>query len=196
MELRLATNADAAGIAEIYAPIVTSTPTSFEIDPPDETEITRRLHETMRIYPWLVCVEGGRVAGYAYGSRHRARAAYNWSVEVSAYVHPEFQRRGIGRGLYVSLFQILKAQGYCNAYAGITLPNAASVGLHEAAGFQPVGVYRNIGYKLGAWHDVGWWQLALQATREPNAPLSLEAVRNDSAWARILAAGMPHIQAK
>ena len=196
MELRVATSADAAGIAEIYAPIVMATPTSFEIEPPDEREMEHRLRETLRIYPWLVCVEGGRVAGYAYGSRHRARAAYHWSVEVSAYVHPEFQRRGIGRGLYVSLFEILKAQGFFNAYAGITLPNAASVGLHEAVGFQPVGVYRNIGYKLGAWHDVGWWQLALQPAREPSAPLSLDAVRHDPAWPRMLAAGAPHIREK
>src|SRR5579872_6635759 len=102
MEMRLATSADAEGIAEIYAPIVKATPTSFEIDAPDEREMGRRVSETLRVYPWLVCVARGRVAGYAYGSRHRARAAYDWSVEVSAYVHSEFRRMGIGRGLYVA----------------------------------------------------------------------------------------------
>ncbi len=187
MELRLACHRDAGGIAEIYGPIVTSTVISFELHPPDNEEIARRIDAILRAYPWLVCVDGGTVAGYAYGSRHRPRAGYDWSVEVSAYVHPNFQRRGIGRRLYQSLFGILKAQGYFNAYAGIALPNAASIGLHESLGFQPVGVYRKIGYKLGAWHDVGWWQLALQETmREPKPPLSLEAVQREAAWPHLL----------
>ena len=183
MELRLATRADAAGIAEIYRPIVASTPISFELEPPDEEEIARRIEAITRTYPWLVCVDGGRVAGYAYGSRHRARAAYDWSVEVSAYVHQEFRQRGIGRQLYQTLFRILRAQGYVNAYAGIALPNAASVALHESVGFEPVGVYRKIGYKLGAWHDVGWWQLALsEPASEPQPPLSLEAAQTLAVW--------------
>lgn len=183
MELRLATRADAAGIAEIYGPIVASTAISFETEPPREEEMARRVQETMRIYPWLVCIEGGRLAGYAYGSRHRARAAYDWSVEVSAYVHPDFRRRGIGGALYGSLFQFLKAQGFFHAYAGIALPNLGSVGLHESVGFEPVGIYRKIGYKLGAWHDVGWWQLALQeTTRDPRPPVRLEEMQVDPAW--------------
>ena len=194
MELRLASAADAPGIAEIYRPIVAATPISFEIDPPREEEIARRVCETLQTYPWLVCIAEGRVAGYASGSRHRARAAYGWSVEVSAYVHLDFRRRGIGQGLYRSLFEILKAQGYCNSYAGITPPNPASVGLHEAMGFQPVGVFRNIGYKLGAWHDVGWWQLALQVAKEPGRLLTLDEVQRDPAWARMLESGRAHIR--
>lgn len=194
MELRLATAADAGGVAEIYRPIVAATPISFEIDPPSEEEIARRICEALRTYPWLVCLVDGRVAGYAYGSRHRARAAYGWSVEVSAYVHPDFRRRGIGRGLYRSLFEVLKAQGYFNAYAGITLPNAGSVGLHEAMGFQRCGVFRKIGYKLGAWHDVGWWQLALQSAKEPAPLLNLDEVQRDPDWARMMRSGYAHLK--
>jgi phosphinothricin acetyltransferase len=150
----------------------------------------RRVLDTLKTYPWLACETGGRLAGYAYASRHRARAAYNWSVEVSAYVHHEFRRRGIGRGLYASLFEILKAQGYCRAYAGITLPNPGSVGLHESMGFEPVGVFRSIGHKMGVWHDVGWWQRALQeGVANPDTPLTLDAVRNHAAWPRMLAVG-------
>jgi len=114
-DIRLATLEDAAGIAEIYRPIVESTPISFEVEPPDAREFRRRIEETLPAHPWLVCDCAGRVAGYAYGSRHRARAAYQWSVDVSVYVHPDFRRRGIGQGLYASLFKILKAQGYFSA---------------------------------------------------------------------------------
>src|ERR1700680_936568 len=145
-EIRLATHSDAAGIAEIYRPIVVSTPISFETEPPDEREFQRRIEETQLAYPWLVYEHGGRIAGYAYASRHRARAAYEWSVDTSVYVHPDFHRCGIGRGLYLSLFQILMLQRYFNAYAGLTLPNPASVGLHESLGFKAIGVYRNVGH--------------------------------------------------
>jgi phosphinothricin acetyltransferase len=194
-DIRLATLADAAGIAEIYRPIVESTPISFEIEPPDAREFQRRIEETLQAHPWLVCEQDGRVAGYAYGSRHKPRAAYQWSVDTSVYVHADFRRRGIGQGLYASLFQILKAQGYFSAYAGVTLPNAGSVGLHESAGFTAIGVYRNVGYKLGAWHDVGWWELALQRYAPPaRAPGDLAEVQRDPAWPRMLSAGLAHIR--
>ena len=125
------------------------------------------------------------------GIFHRVRAAYQWSVDASAYVHPDFRRRGIGRALYVSLFEILRAQGYFNAYAGITLPNEESVGLHEALGFRAVVVYHSVGYKLGAWHDVGWWQLAIQpAVVRPEAPLSLAKVQEHAEWPTMVAAGV------
>ena len=189
--IRLVTHKDAAAIAEIYRPFVESTAISFETEPPDEREIKQRIDGILPAYPWLVCEQAGRLAGYAYASRHRARAAYQWSVDVSVYVHPEFQRRGIGRGLYVSLVQILRAQGFYNAYAGVSLPNAGSVGLHESIGFQPIGVYRNVGYKQGAWHDVGWWELALQPLpQEPRPPLSVGRVQRDPAWPGMLAAGL------
>jgi len=189
-DIRLVTHKDAAAIAAIYRPFVESTAISFEIEPPDELEIKKRIDAILPAYPWLVCEQAGRVAGYAYASRHRARAAYQWAVDVSVYVHPDFQRRGIGRALYVSLLHILRAQGFYNAYAGVSLPNAGSVGLHESVGFQPIGVYRNVGYKQGAWHDVGWWELALQPLpQEPRPPLSVERIQRDPAWAGMLAAG-------
>ncbi len=158
-ELRLATKDDAAEIAAIYRPVVAFTPISFETEPPDAREIEHRIQDTLPAYPWLVCDADGRVAGYAYATRHRTRAAYQWSVDTSVYVHQDWRRCGIGQALYTSLFRVLAAQGYFNAYAGITLPNAESVGLHESVGFQSVGVYRKVGYKFRVWHDVGWWQL-------------------------------------
>jgi L-amino acid N-acyltransferase YncA len=195
LDIRLVTGPDAAGIAEIYAPIVASTAISFEIEPPDERETRRRIEETLPRYPWLVCEQDGRVVGYAYATRHRTRAAYQWSVDMSVYVHPDLQRRGIGRGLYLSLIEILKAQGYFRAYAGIALPNPGSVGLHESVGFQSIGVYRNVGFKLGAWHDVGWWELVLQLCGpEPRAPLSVVEVQKDPSWPRMLAGGLEHLR--
>jgi len=167
--IRLASDRDAAAIADIYAPFVESSATSFETEPPPAEEIRRRVDHTTVAYPWLVCVFDDQVAGFAYATTHRVRAAYQWSVETSVYVHGSFRRAGVGRGLYTSLFAILAAQGFVNAYAGITLPNPSSVALHELMGFLPVGVYRGIGYKTGAWHDVGWWHLLLRAhLREPD----------------------------
>ena len=180
MILRLATENDAAGIAEIYDPIVRSTPISFEIEPPGEKEMARRIRETLPAYPWLVCEESGRLAGYAYAGRHKPRAAYQWAVETSVYIHPDFQRRGIGRGLYESLFRILGAQGYFTAYAGATMPNAGSARLHASCGFHVVGIYHNAGYKNGAWHDVIWWQRAIQpAMATPGPILSVDQLAID-----------------
>jgi L-amino acid N-acyltransferase YncA len=191
-KLRLATRNDVADIAEIYRPIVVSTSISFEIEPPDEQEIARRIEKTMTAYPWLVCEYRDRLAGYAYASSHRERAAYQWSVDVSVYVHSDFRRRGVGQALYSSLFRIVTAQGYFNAYAGITLPNAGSVGLHESVGFRPLGVYRNVGYKQGAWHDVGWWELALQpgTAAPPRPPLKLAEIQSSPSWQEMLASGL------
>jgi phosphinothricin acetyltransferase len=110
---------------------------------------------------WLVAERDGQVVGYAYGGRHRERAAYNWTAEVSAYVDRSTHRGGIGRELYTELFKQLKERGFRLLVAGITLPNDASVGIHEALGFEPVGVYKNVGFKNGEWWDVGWWQLDL-----------------------------------
>ncbi len=181
-------------MAEIYRPIVALTPISFEVDPPDQHEFERRIEKTVTGHPWLVCEYDGRATGYAYASRHRERSAYQWSVDTSEYVDSQFRRRGIGQALYTSLFRILIAQGYYNAYAGITLPNPGSVGLHEAVGFKPLCVYRNVGYKLGAWYDVGWWELALQPVNAmPPLPKSLSDLQSDYSWDNMLAAGLPSI---
>jgi len=176
--IRIATPADAAQVQAIYAPYV-ETPISFEQEPPGVEEMGRRIARLQDRYPWLVCEVEQAVVGYAYASPHRERAAYQWSVEVSVYVRVNQQRRGIGRTLYSSLFEILALQGYCNAYAGVTLPNPAGVGLHTSLGFQPVGVYSRVGYKCGAWHDVAWFSLDLDRRPDPPAPpRSVAAVLN------------------
>ncbi len=187
MEIRLAGAADAPAMSEIYAPIVVSTATSFEIDPPDAAEMRRRIEATLPNLPWLACQCDGRIAGYTYASPHKTRAAYKWSVDTSVYVHPTFHRRGIGTGLYKLLFEILAAQGYFNAYAGVTLPNPGSVGLHESLGFQPIGVYRRVGFKLGQWHDVGWWQRPLRSSDEiPGPTLTVRDLQSQPSWSRLL----------
>jgi phosphinothricin acetyltransferase len=154
-------NTDAAACAAIYAPYVRDTPISLEEEPPSANEIAERIEITTRTHPWLVAQDGDELIGYAYATRHRERACYRWATDVTVYVAPQRQRRGVGRALYQSLFEALAQQGYRMACAGITLPNQASVGLHESLGFRPVGVYENIGWKFDTWHDVGWWQLKL-----------------------------------
>jgi L-amino acid N-acyltransferase YncA len=177
--VRLAEVGDAAGVQAIYAPIVRDTAISFEVDPPSVEEMARRIASTLPRWPWLVCADDGEVLGYVYGGRHHERAAYRWSADVTAYMHERARRRGIGHALYSTLLALLALQGYHRAYAGITLPNEASVGLHESEGFTPVGVYSAAGYKLGAWHDVGWWQRSLRTpARSPAEPLSLSAARS------------------
>jgi len=188
--IRLAGVHDAQAIAGIYRPFVERTVISFETEPPTREEMEHRISETMASHPWLVCEIGEQVAGYAYATRHRARAAYQWSVDTSVYVGENHWRLGIGRALYASLFPILAVQGFCNAFAGIALPNPGSVGLHESVGFTPIGVYERVGYKLGAWRDVGWWQRPLTALETPpEQPLTLKAVQSRPDWASLLAIG-------
>lgn len=164
MTLRLATPDDAPDMATIYDPIVLHTPISFEVDPPGPDEMRRRITATLPLFPWLVATDpAGRVNGYVYASRHRERAAYQWSVDVTAYVREDSRGQGLASRLYTALFAELVALGYYQAFAGITLPNVASVRLHESVGFEALGVYRQVGFKLGAWRDVGWWQKTLRA---------------------------------
>ena len=172
--IRLAAQCDAAQIAAIYAPIVAGTWISFEEVPPDEGEMRRRIAALAYLFPFLCCERDGRVAGYAYATSHRERPAYRWSVDVSAYVHEDYRRGGVARSLYGELFTILSRQGYHNAFAGITLPNDASVGLHRSLGFVDVAQYRNVGYKCGAWRDTVWLQRELLALNgEPREPIPL-----------------------
>jgi phosphinothricin acetyltransferase len=152
---------DAAACAEIYAPYVESSPISFEEAPPGPAEMAARIEATQAAHPWLVAEEGGGVVAFAYSCPHRARAAYRWAVDVSVYVAAERRGHGHGRALYEALLALLRGQGVRTACAGITLPNEASVGLHEALGFEQVAHFRRIGWKQGAWRDVGWWQLQL-----------------------------------
>lgn len=186
MLLRPATADDAAAVAAIYAPYVLETAITFEIEPPSADEMRRRIEKSWAAHAWLVCVAGDVPLGYAYTSQHRERAAYRWGVDVAVYVRRDAQRRGIGRALYTALLPLAGAQGYAAAYGGIALPNASSVGLHEALGFTHVGTYRGVGYKLGAWHDVGWWECPL-APRAAAPPEPHPASDDDLATA--LAAG-------
>jgi phosphinothricin acetyltransferase len=196
MILRLAEPGDAAGILAIYEPIVRETATSFELEPPSVEEMRRRIASTLERRPWLVCEAEGAVAGYAYAAAHRERTAYQWSTETSVYVHPDHRRRGIACGLYTALLAALRAQGFANALAGITLPNPASVGFHEACGFRRVGVYHAVGHKLGAWHDVAWLELWLRADRgEPVAPPCPTAeLMLKPAWHEPLQAGLSRLR--
>ena len=193
--IRLATEADAEAIQAIYAPYVRVTAISFELEPPDVAEMRTRISKTLALFPWLVCENSeGQVVGYAYASRHRDRAAYQWSVDAAVYVDLRTHRTGVGRGLYTSLFALLRLQGFYNVYAGIALPNEASVGLHKAVGFQPVGVYHGVGYKLGKWHDVSWWSLTLQPSAvEPAAPRPITEISGSPAGQSALDAGLPLI---
>jgi phosphinothricin acetyltransferase len=159
---------DAAACAAIYTPYVRDTPISLEEEPPTAPEMAERIETTTQTHPWLVAEDKTDLIGYAYATRHRERACYRWATDVTVYVAPQSQRKGVGRALYQDLFNALAHQGFRIACAGITLPNQASVGLHEALGFQPVGVYRNIGWKFGAWYDVGWWQLELGGEDPPD----------------------------
>jgi L-amino acid N-acyltransferase YncA len=185
--IRLATEADAEQIQAIYGPVVSNTTISFETKPPTMAEMRQRISTVLEHYPWLVYEQQGQVLGYVYAGKHHARLAYQWSVDVSVYIHADARRLGLGRKLYTILFKLLRLQGFYNAYAGIALPNPGSVGLHEALGFTPIGVYREVGYKLGAWRDVGYWHLALQPKAVPPAPLlSLKEAQASKAWAEIM----------
>ncbi len=158
---------DAHDIARIYSAYVTGSVASFEEDPPTAEVVEERMLAEPRL-PWLVAVAGYQLLGYCYASRHRARAAYRWSVDVSVYLDDGRRGHGLGRALYARLLPEVRTLGYVCAYAGIALPNEASVRLHERLGFTSVGVFRHVGFKHGKWHDVGWWQLTL--TDPPAAP--------------------------
>ena len=183
---------DAPRIAAIYAPNVTDNVISFEVEPPGAAEMVRRITDVTETHPWLVCERAGEVVGYVYANGHLARAAYQWSVNVTVYVDARQHRSGVGRALYTSLFALLRLQGFYNAYAGIILPNSGSVGLHEALDFRSIGVYRQVGYKFGAWHDVGWWGLDLQekSVTRPSSPLSSAELRAQSAYQATLQSGL------
>ena len=195
--IRLSTRGDAAAIAAIYAPYCESTPVSFEYEAPSAEEMARRIEGLTARFPWLVLDDGRTIAGYAYASPHRERAAYGWSVDAAVYVSRDYHRCGVGRALYTTLFALLRLQGYFKAYAGITLPNPASVGLHEAVGFEPVGIYRGVGYKHGAWHDVGWYQLELQPERaNPPPPAPTNACAMTEEWFEGVTRGLRHYRAR
>ena len=169
--VRAATPHDAAAMQAIYAPIVAQTAVSFELNPPSIDDFAERIRTTTRDLPWLAAESERAIVGYAYSSPHRARAAYQWSVDTSVYVQHDWRGRGVATELYHALVNELRKLGYVSAYAGIALPNDASVRLHEKTGFVAVGRFPTVGFKHDSWHDVGWWHLLLQPPpRSPDAP--------------------------
>lgn len=188
--IRLASPDDADALRAIYAPYVEDTPISFEYDPPTAAEMGRRVESTVDAWPWLVCVADGEVVGYAYAGQFSGRTAYRWTVEVSAYVRGDHRGRGVGRALYESLFCVLRRQGFVEAYAGITLPNEASVGFHESMGFVHHTTFPAVGYKFGVWLDVGWWRRPLrERPDDPDPPRSIAEARAEPWWDEAMAAG-------
>jgi phosphinothricin acetyltransferase len=171
-QIRSARRADAAAIRDIYAPFVESTAVTFETEVPSLDAFEDAVNDPL--YPWLVFVRDGEVTGYAKGSRFHERAAYSWSVEVTVYLAERARGSGAGKQLITSLLELLLDQGYANAFAGIALPNPASVGLFESLGFEKCALHRRVGYKLGKWHDVGWWQKALGPY--PDQPPTVPAI--------------------
>jgi L-amino acid N-acyltransferase YncA len=163
---------DARACAEIYAPYVTDSVISFEERAPSAEELAGRMRAA---YVWLIATEGERAIGYAYGTRHQQRAAYRWAADVSVYIHAAHHRAGVGRALYRVLFERLTAAGLWTLCAGITQPNDASNALHRAMGFEPVGSFRRIGWKRGAWQDVLWLELDLHPgdDGQPDAELAI-----------------------
>jgi phosphinothricin acetyltransferase len=167
---------DAAACLDIYAPFVRDTWVTFEEQVPTVEEFRGRMVSYMATHPWLVFEADGRVVGYTYATKLRPRAAYRWTAEVTIFLASSHRHAGIGRRLYRELMERLRRQGFHVACAGIALPNDASVGLHRAMGFEPVGVYKRVGWKAGAWRDVGWWQLELQPATEIQPPEPLSAI--------------------
>jgi L-amino acid N-acyltransferase YncA len=186
--IRLITEQDAAEVLGIYEPNVRDTVISFEYEIPSLDEYLQRIRTNTMDYPWLLCLEANKIIGFAYGSRHRYRTAYQWSPESTVYLLPEAQGKGIGRLLYEVLFDLLRLQGYFNVYAGVVLPNQKSVAFHRALGFDEIGTFKKVGYKLGNWHDTLWFQLHLRDhIPDPPAPMKLNEVVEDARFQNILA---------
>jgi L-amino acid N-acyltransferase YncA len=195
--LRLARETDAEALLRIYAPYVRDTAISFEVEPPTPEEFRGRIRTNLAHAPWLVCESDGELVGYAYAGRFHARAAYQWTAEVTVYVRSDNHRRRIGEGLYAALLDGLRAQGFRTAVGVIALPNPASVGFHERLGFRPAGVLGSVGFKHGRWHDIGWWALALgDYTAAPPAPRPLHDLVQSPEWQRMLARGAAIVRSR
>jgi len=171
MKVRRANCSDAPFIAETYRPFVAESWASFEQKVPDADEIAARIDTAGALYPWLIAEQDGRAMAYAYASPHRSRAAYVSSVDTTIYCAEGMRGKGVGKGLYEALIELLTKQHYVMAFAGIALPNAASIALHQSVGFELIGTYPNVGYKHGAWRDTQWWGRPLAKPQDPPAQI-------------------------
>lgn len=187
VSIRLATPKDGAAILEIYKWYIENTAITFETEVPSVEAFEQRIENTLTRFPWLVCEIDGVVAGYAYASKHRERAAYQWSADLSVYVNEKYHRRHIAKALYTVLEHILKLQGYYTAFAGVTTPNPKSEAFHTAYGFEAIGVFENVGYKLGQWRGVKWFRYVITGYgEEPVAPKAFPEVKDTAVFERIL----------
>lgn len=164
--IRLAQKEDVQQMLNIYAPFILNSGITQETEIPSTEDFAGRISSTLAERPWLVCEINNEIAGYAYAGKHRERKGYQWCTESSVYVNPQFYRYGVANVLYTALFEILKLQGYVNVYAVITLPNERSVAFHENFGFRYLTTYKKIGFKLGQWHDIGWWELQVNPSMQ------------------------------
>lgn len=177
--LRFINTFDAEEVLTIYAYYVKNTAITFETELPSVEEFTKRISEVSKNYPWLVALQDGKIVAYAFAKMHRPTGAYLWSPEVTIYVANDFQGKGIGKSLYEALFAILKLQGFHSVFAGIVLPNLKSIALHQSLGFEEIGVFKNIGFKLGKWHSSQWMQKSLgQDQQVPSNPISISELMN------------------
>ncbi|MGD8278572.1 MAG: GNAT family N-acetyltransferase [Gemmatimonadota bacterium] len=186
IEIRLGRESDAESCLEIYRPLVETTAVSFELEPPDEDGMRARIARTLRTHPWLVAEMGGTVEGYAYAGTFRHRPAYSWTCETTVYVRERSRGRGVGRALYAPLLACLDVQGFRTQVAVITRPNPASIALHRSLGFTRVGVFHDVGWKLGRWHDTEW--LERRRGGGPPGPIRVAAeLAGTAEWAAALA---------
>lgn len=192
--IRMACESDAENLWEIYKPYVMNTYVTFETEIPALSVFRSRMEEILQTLPWLVCEYGKRIAGYAYATDHRSRKAYQWTKELSVYIHNDFKRKGIATALYTSLLQLLKIQGVKNCLAGIALPNVASIRFHEKLGFRKVGVYHRIGYKLDDYRDVGWWELFVgQENEAPGGILPVNSIQGSDEFNLAISMGLEYL---
>ncbi len=186
--IRIATLDDAEAILAIYTPYITNSIVTAEEVAPSLEEFRDRMANILKDYPWLVCCDDdGNILGYTYASRHQQRSAYLYSVNLSIYVNPKHQRNYVATRLYSCLFEMLRKQGYKNAFAGIIIPNPKSAAFHHSLGFRPVGVFSNVTYKLGHWNDMEWFQFPLEKVSDtPTGTIPFSAFGKSSDCAEIL----------
>lgn len=195
--IRLIDEADASVVLDIYKYYVENTSISFEYEVPTLEEYTQRIKTNTQKYPWLVCLSNNTIIGFAYGSTHRYRTAYQWSPESTIYVAPNCHAKGIGRTLYDTLFSLLKLQGYYNVFAGVALPNEKSIGFHRAMGFEEIGIFKNVGYKHGNWHHTHWFQLTLNEHKSnPAPPIEMNDIMSTEEFTTIIRIANNKVSAK